>query len=639
MGVKWVSPIVLYIPLGKGGLFEGKNSEFFHIVDRVNVQTGLHISLLGMGLYRILRKCYIPAGASAAAAGTVLINYVAMVGWSASSKRACIMFLVWLGARVTGRTYDRLTALAAAAIIILFSDPLLLKEAAFQMSFLAILSLAVLEPVLCSVFRIRTGAGRALLGGAALQMGMLPCILYFYYQTQPWSILVNLAVVPLMTFIMGFGMAGGVLGIMWKTGGIFLGAPCHYMLTGIEKLCRIEQELPGAVLVFGRPGADQIVLYYLLISGALLIVSLIWKLAEGSRNVSLQEAFMRAVKQSGSKPNRNKKISGRMRDRFRKLNAVKEKKGTGRTLKYGCLLLWGIVSLTAVNCLRTRLPEYLEITCLDVGQGDGILIQIPSGENCIIDGGSTSEQNIWNYRIGQTVKFEGIREIDWWFVSHTDQDHISGLIEFLQEYEVNSLGNNLHGITLRHLVLPLSALEDDKMAELRQMAEEREIAVHTMQRGDCVVMGGRNTGNPELSCRMRCLAPEPASLTGDKNEDSLVLLLEYGKFRMLLTGDLEGRGEQNLLDSGVGLKADVLKVGHHGSKNASSETFLKEVHPGNAVLSYGEGNRYGHPSAETLERLKQAGCLVYGTAEHGAVTVRTDGYGYHIEGYLRENRR
>lgn len=603
------------ISLGEKSLLEEKQKQLYQEggISHIFAISGLHISLLGIGLYRLLRKCYIPAGVSAVAAGSVLVSYVAMVGWSASSKRACIMFLIWLGAQVTGRTYDRLTALAAAAIMILFSDPLILKEAAFQMSFLAILSLAILAPALCSILRIRTGAGQALAGGTALQMGMLPCTLYFYYQTQPWSILVNLAVVPLMTFIMGFGMAGGVLGILWKPAGIFLAAPCHYLLAGIERLCRMEQELPGALLVCGRPETGRIAGYYLLIFGMLLLLNKMWKLTETSCK----------IKQKMNETNHRGKL----------LNQA----GGRRILKCGCMLAWVCISIAGSKLMRAKSPEFLEVMCLDVGQGDGILIRTPSGENCMIDGGSTSEQKIWTYRIGQTMKFEGIRDIDWWFVSHTDHDHISGLLEFLEEYEVNLFGENLHGITLHHLVLPVSSIGDEKTAELRQIAEEKGIAVHMMQRGDCVAEDEKNAGNAELLCRMHCLAPDSASLTGDKNEDSLVLLLQYGKFRMLLTGDLEGRGEQNLLDSGISLDADVLKVGHHGSKNASSETFLKEVHPENAVISYGEGNRYGHPSAETLERLEDAGSLVYGTAESGAVTVSTDGYRYCIEEYLKQD--
>lgn len=662
------------ISLGEKSLLEEKQKQLYQEggISHIFAISGLHISLLGIGLYRLLRKCYIPAGVSAAAAGSVLVSYVAMVGWSASSKRACIMFLIWLGAQVTGRTYDRLTALAAAAIMILCSDPLLLKEAAFQMSFLSILSLAVLAPVLCSALRIRTGTGQALAGGTALQMGMLPCTLYFYYQTQPWSILVNLAVVPLMTFIMGFGMAGGVLGILWKPAGIFLAAPCHYLLAGIERLCRMEQELPGALLVCGRPETGRIAWYYLMIFGTLLLLDKMWKLRETNRKVKYPAASCRASGLQRSKAGEYLDLAAGLRSasvgakrmppahstakypcRYgclaRCFAGIKQKMNRSsrqgkvlyqargrRILKCGCVLAWVCVSIAGSKMMCAKSPDSLEVICLDVGQGDGILVRTPSGENCMIDGGSTSEQKIWTYRIGRTMKFEGIREIDWWFVSHTDHDHISGLLEFLEEYEVNLFGENQHGITLHHLVLPYSSIEDEKMAELRRIAGEKEIAVHMMQRGDCVAEDEKNAGSAGLLCRMHCLAPEPASLTGDKNEDSLVLLLQYGKFRMLLTGDLEGRGEQNLLDSGISLDADVLKVGHHGSKNASSETFLKEVHPENAVISYGKGNQYGHPSAEILERLEDAGSLVYGTAESGALTVSTDGYRYSIGEYLKQ---
>lgn len=115
----------------------------------------------------------------------------------------------------------------------------------------------------------------------------------------------------------------------------------------------------------------------------------------------------------------------------------------------------------------------------------------------------------------------------------------------------------------------------------------------------------------------------------------MVLLLEYGAFRMLFTGDLENDSERKLAASGCDLSCDVLKVGHHGSNGASSEEFLLQTAPAFGIISCGADNRYGHPGAEATERLRAAGITLYATMDCGAVTIRSDGKGYQILGYIK----
>lgn len=546
--------------------------------------SGLHISLLGMGLYRLLRRCYVPLRISAVCSACFLVSYIEMVGWSASSVRACIMFFLWLGAQLAGRAYDRLTALAAAAIWILLGQPGQIRESAFQLSFLAILSLSTLAEQLPRWLGIRKKPGNMLIASLALQAGMLPCMLYFFYQIPPWSLLINLAVVPLMSFVMGFGMLGGILGMASGSIGVFLSAPCHYLLESITQLCRLEQKLPGNLIVCGRPDAIRILLYYAVLGAAALV----------------SRCFL-------------EENSGLFCRRSRKQNYAVVR------------VVWLSAFLVCLLFMQPSRIQQMEVTCLDVGQGDGILLRVPSGEVCMIDGGSSTENSIWDYRISQTLKCYGVRDIDWWFVSHSDSDHISGLLEYLQEYKRNIAGANAKGITLHHLVLPVTKERDEKLEQLQRLASEKGIQVHTMEAGDAVQLKEQ-----EESCILKSLAPDGSHLTGDNNQDSLVLLLQYGRFRMLFTGDLEKEGEKYLLESGRSIDADVLKVGHHGTKNASSEEFLKEVSPRVAVISCAAKNRYGHPAPETVSRLQESGCQAVCTAQTGAVQIRSDGKGYEV---------
>lgn len=154
------------------------------------------------------------------------------------------------------------------------------------------------------------------------------------------------------------------------------------------------------------------------------------------------------------------------------------------------------------------------------------------------------------------------------------------------------------------------------------LAGQKEIAVSRMEQG--MTVGSANW-------QFTALSPRSGDLSGDRNEDSLVLLFQYGSFRMLFTGDLEGVAEQRLAETdGERLWADVLKVGHHGSANGSGEAFLARVQPKAAVISCGRRNRYGHPASETVRRLEKSGSILFSTASGGAVQITTDGNSFWI---------
>lgn len=285
-------------------------------------------------------------------------------------------------------------------------------------------------------------------------------------------------------------------------------------------------------------------------------------------------------------------------------------------------VMWLICAAVCTLWMTRSAPEEMTVICMDVGQGDGCLIQFPTGENCLVDGGSSSKKWLWDNILSQTVKYYGVRTLDYIFLSHADQDHISGIQEFLEEYEPGFAGENVHGVSVKYLVLPPAADEED-FGELMSLAGEKGIGVLRMERGDSI--------SRERSWSICCLAPKKDNLSGDRNQDSMVLRLQYGDFSMLFTGDLERDAELRLAASGEKLRADVLKVGHHGSGNASSGEFLSQVDAEFAVISCGRDNAYGHPAPETVERLKEAGCQILRTDKNGAIILRTDGRKYGIE--------
>ena len=624
--------------------------------------SGLHISLAGMGVYVLLRRMRagrIPGGLCSLA---LLFLYIEMTGWSASSMRAYIMFLLWIVARMTGRAADSLTSLAAAALWILILRPGFLTQSGFQLSFLAILVLNTLVPLCRDTCSVRSRTGQALLAGLCLQAGMLPGMLYYYYQFTPWSVLVNLLVLPVMSMVMLSGAAASLLYFISPAAAGFFCAPCHYLLRAMQLLCELELQLPFAVWVRGRPSRTRLLGYVLLLTVTGVILRRLPK----------------------------------------RIQAVKG----GRWIPAG---IWLCAFAAGVLFLHAPSVSGLEVTCLDVGQGDGILIRIPDGSTMVVDGGSSSSGQIWKYCLEPALKYYGIRDIDWWFVTHTDTDHISALEEYLEAYTQNRSGKNIHGITLRNLAFPVTDDTDAAKEKLTLAAMKYGISSTVLCRNDILSpagsLGGEEQRNrlsadsslegeeqrnrlsadssrkkeeqgstgyrtetvlqkesdaDEMSGRdlqvpgmnrspltsgegmamdwsLQVLAPDPAHLIGDKNQDNLVLMLQYRSFHMLLTGDLEKDGEAYLADQKVRLQADVLKVGHHGSKNATSEPFLERVCPQAAIISCSAANSYGHPAVETLERLKEAGCRTWITKDCGAVAVQTDGRVFRIEPWKKES--
>ncbi len=552
--------------------------------------SGLHITLVGMCLYKALRRLGLSFGVCALVSGAAVAAYVMMTGAGVSSLRALFMFAMWLGAQVCGRKYDMLTGIGAAAFLVAVTGAGSVTDSSFLLSFGAVLSLAVLVPCVIRTCHLRSALAQSAVSGAALWAGTLPVSLYFFYQSAPWSIAVNLAVLPLMSALMIFGLGGAAAGLISRPLGIFTAAPAGYLLELFEGLCGLERKLPCAVWIAGRPALWAVAAYYVVIAAAMA-------------------AAGRMERKAGRK---TKRKAGR--------RAAAQK-------PWGIRMLWIAGLAVCILLMRGSPQRGLRVTYLDVGQGDGALIELPTGEACLIDGGSSSRQALWEYTLSSAVKYYGIDTIDYVFLSHADSDHISGITEYLENCEDGSDG----GISVGTLVIPPTA-EPDDFAKLCALADRNGIPVLRMDAGDSVG-GGSRAADTERDWRLTCLAPESGNLSGDRNDDSMVLMLSYGSFRMLFTGDIGMETEQALAASGADLDADILKVAHHGSAGSSDASFLEAVSPAFSVISCGEGNRYGHPSGEALGRLADAGTNVLTTMESGAVTVYTDGKTYTVDHY------
>ena len=562
--------------------------------------SGLHVSLIGMCFYRLLKKLYIPNETAIPLSLLVLYLYGIMTGFSVSTNRAVVMLGLSLLSILLGRTYDFLSGICVSGTLILLQNPYQLLNCGFLLSFGAVIAIAILYPCileLCTAqsekeeplqgkgssvrFSFLTdkkqeideatagpwknkirglfrGIGESLLISLSINVMTLPVLSYFYFDIPVYCLLLNVLILSIVPYLIGFGFVVGICGSIFVPFGVIGSYGVEGILNVYSLLCNLILQLPKSVQTLGRPQAFLCFLYF----GCCLAFCLCYQ-------------------------------------RWRKKGLV-------------CILLFAIVLL-----LIPQPKKDLEITMMDVGQGDGILIQQKQGVNCLIDGGSTSEDKVGKYRMIPCLKSKRITSLQYVFVTHTDEDHISGISELLEK------SGEPGEILIEHLVMPDTTLVEESYEALVALAKTRGVPVIYLKKGDKIESG-------QLS--LECIHPYEGFETTEKNDYSTVLLLNYFDFSMLFTGDVANEGEQALIENEQLGHCDIYKVSHHGSKYTNSETLLDQLTPECAVVSAGEGNRYGHPHKEVLERLQQRNCTCITTIDYGALTIQSDGSKVTVDG-------
>lgn len=539
--------------------------------------SGLHISMIGMGAYRACRKLGMGFGGAGFTGGVITVCYGIMAGGtgiSASVVRAVTMVLMQLLADFLGRTYDMRTAAGVSAMLLLLESPGLLFQAGFQLSFGAVLALGIAVPFAEEWMKVCSVPGKALTAGAVIQIITCPVIVYHYFEYPVYGIVLNFMVIPLMSYVLLSGILGIAGGLVLRELGILAVGTGHYVLEFYQRLCEMIQGIPGAVFITGRPALRQIAAYAFLWCGMLAVMA-----AGTERDKRRNDKDQNLMEEGESHRERRKR-----RIAFMALTAVG---------------LW---------LLFFRVPvRGLEVTFLDVGQGDGICIQ-SKDVVILVDGGSSDKRKLGERVLIPFLKSQGISRVDYAVVSHGDQDHISGLGELLK-------GEGKISVSCLVLPWPGQNSGDDIYKELEMMEKEQGGRTAWMKRGDYMESG---------SLQVRCLYTGEKE-TGDRNDHSLLLEVRYGLAGILLTGDMTGKGEGEWLAKGDQVRIQILKAAHHGSGTSTGKEFLACVAPDFAVISCGKNNRYGHPSPATLERLEAEGIAYYITAEKGAIKVKTDG--------------
>lgn len=502
--------------------------------------------------------------------------YAILVGASASVVRAAVMGISYLiGRRLLGRPTLAIAGLFTAAFLMTLSNPNTLWDVGFQLSFAATLGLMLyagpwsrgfagrVAPLFAPQVRGRvTGlVSEVLLVTLAAQVLTLPLILYHFGRLSLAGLPANILVLPAQTAVMATGGLTLAAGLLWPPIGQVVGLSAwlflHYTISVIQLLA----QLPFASIPLPLSAAGLIGVYLMI-----TIVTVVAKSKNGARlPISLP---------SGS--------------------AV-------RPITLLVVVMLGGILL--IGWRASQSDDLLRAAFLDVGQGDATWIQTPHGRQLLVDGGRYP--SVILTQLGRQMPFWD-RSIDVVIATHPDADHIAGLVDVMERYQVSMLITN-----------GADPADDPDYAALVAAAEARGSAVHVARKGEVLLL--------DEGVRLEILHAGPDGGMESRNDASVVARLSYGELTVLLTGDAGEAAESAMLLDDEPVAATVLKAGHHGANTSSSEPFLRAVSPRVVIISAGRDNTYGHPHPAMLARAAAAGATVLRTDEMGTLEMTSDG--------------
>lgn len=539
--------------------------------------SGFNIALL-VGMLLALAHPFLGKRRAAWVALIGVALYTLLVGADAAVVRAAIMGSLYVGAgRLLGRPTFVPATLFTAGLFMTATNPLLLWDVGFQLSFAATLGLMLYVPPLSrrartwvsSVDALSRENGERLLlvlveavaVTVAAQLATLPLLLYHFGHLSLISLPANLLILPAQPGVMVAGGMATLVGLVAPLPSVPIAWIAGLFLRYTIGVVRILANAPLAAIGVGVGPIGTLTLY-------LLLLALAWLLHQ----------------EEGRRPALVPAVSQQTRRALPALSVL------------GLILAW--------QAVQSQPDGYLHVAFLDVGQGDAIFIQSPSGRQVLVDGGHYPSR--LKDRLGQLLPFWD-RHLDLIVATHPDADHVSGLPDLFQRYRVDLL-----------ITGPAEEEEEDDSAyaALLESARTRHVESRPVQAGERIVL--------DEGVYLECVHPGPV-LLGSSNEDSIALRLVYGDFALLLSGDAGEGGERAMVTGGYSVQAQVLKAGHHGARTSSNDFFLAAVQPRVVIVSAGAENRFGHPHPEMLARVANTGATILRTDQLGTIQLTTDG--------------
>ncbi|MFC1571763.1 DNA internalization-related competence protein ComEC/Rec2 [Candidatus Margulisiibacteriota bacterium] len=526
------------------------------------VASGMHLGILvGVCLF-VVRSSKMPLWLGVLITSLVNFLYAMMTGFGPSILRAAIMAEIVLIGLLVEREKEIYTALALAALIILLFNPKYLFDIGFQLSFAATWAMVYISPVINEKIKpyMPRMVSTTLSVAVSPVLATIPITIFHFSQTSVVGILTNIILLPWVGLVVVLGFVATVLGSFLLPLGELLNGANLIMLWGLHQIVSFLGNLPFALMYLAPPKFPLVLGYYISLVGAIEILR---------------------------------------RGKFPRINKFRI-----------AILSLAIISILFWNTALSDASTGLTITVLDVGQGDSILVDCPSGKKILVDGGDIK---MGDKIIVPFLRKRGINKLDMVILTHPHGDHVGGLPEVLEKIKVDSVLD------------PAFDYNSNCYRRFLDLVKKNKIKYHIARAGQVLDFG--------QGVKAKVLHPSGQfSEETNCNNVSVVLRLEYGRFAMMLTGDNEEEGEEKILElfPEAALASSILKVGHHGSRTSTSDHFLSAVNPQSVAISCGRKNKFRHPHKSTMQKFKSTGIKVYRTDEQGAIVIKSDGQTFAI---------
>lgn len=525
--------------------------------------SGLHVGIIAGVLILLGRVARLGARTTAVVAFICTLGYVLFLGAPHAAMRAALQLGLVTAARRLQRPSDPYTPLAAVALFLVALDPLAILEPGFQLSFAGVAGIIALRRRLMAALpfgRVRF-LQDSLATSIAATAATAPITALHFGTVAPIGIAANIVAIPLVGVAVPAVAVALAVGSLNEGAGRFLAGGATLLLDALGWTAARAAEVPGGSVWVPR---DAVAAWALAAAVAALVAARLRREAAGRGGIRIGPAVRRWV-------------------------------------AAGCAAALLVAWPAAVR----RGGGALEIHAIDVGQGDAYAIHTPDGRWILVDAGPRTDRfDAGRARVVPFLLAHGVRRLDAMVLTHPDMDHIGGASAVLEAFDVGTV------------VDPGLAAGKEIYLGLLGQARRGDVRWIAARRGHVVRIG-------EIA--LHFLYPDSASLDGtfDANQVSVAFRLEYRKFRGLFLGDLPAEVERELARAGADdLRAEFLKVAHHGSRTSTSEALLTAATPSVAVISVGRRNRYGHPDPAVLERLRSRDVRILRTDRDGNVRVR-----------------
>ncbi|MBI5216406.1 MAG: DNA internalization-related competence protein ComEC/Rec2 [Ignavibacteriae bacterium] len=536
------------------------NAGLMHIL----AVSGLNVGLVAIMFWSVFSLFRFPRSLIGVLTVLSLVFFIFLTGAEASVTRAVIMACVFIGAKIFEQRTSLLNALGVAALVILLIDSRWLFDVGFQLSFVAVLSLAYILPklerqvnTLPERFRANSFFRKYILLATAVTLsatiGTLPLTAYYFHKISIVGIAMNLLAVPVSGIILALGCAVVLMAAISTWLGSMYATVAYAFSWFLLRFTEWGGNLPFSVVEINLSFPQAVGMFAVILF--------------------LLEFHRPLVR------------------------------------RLGIISFLLIANVVLYSSLFAESNSSLKITMLDVGQGDAIVVQLPNGKTMLVDAGPIdSKRDAGTKTIAPFLKRIGVEKIDALFISHPHADHLGGTPALLRAIEVGT-------------IYECGAKSESKLVkEIGRLTDSLQIESKKLLAGNIVTV--------DSSVRLYILHPfdDKNSFEENLNNHSLVIKLVYGTTSILFSGDAEEPAEQEITAAFDNfLDCDVIKVGHHGSITSSSEELLEKVTPQIALVSVGNKNKFKHPSPTVIQRFQDGGCKVFRTDKMGAIVLESDG--------------